>query len=289
MADDAPSSQSIFLIVASLLVAYQAWRGWRRGVVRQIASVVAIVVAYVAAIFGGRLLVPWLRPLALPDPLLAAIGGALCGVVTFAFVTLASALLFKKTSQQTVAMVRLGYGAFGALIGALFGVFLVWIAVLGIRVLGSFAEADVAVSGAHRRNGDSRFRAETRSAHPPASGVRQIAEMKRLLEQGTTGAVVDQVDPIPDRLYSILGKLGQMFSDEQSMERFITHPGVRPLAQHPKIVALQDDPTIARDVLSRNYLSRKHLMTQSPTGTTALFAATTRPISTVMKLWRHRH
>ncbi len=247
-----PTWQSIFLVAACLLVAYQAWRGWRRGVVRQMACMVAIASAYVAAIFGGRLLVPWLRPLALPDPLLAALGGALCGLVAFAAVMLASTLLFKKTSQQPIAIVRLGYGTLGALIGGLFGVFLVWIAVLSIRVLGTLAEADVAISSAHRRTTERRLKVDARS-RPSAKGVRQIAEMKRSLEEGTTGAVVEQVDPIPDRLYAMLGKLGQMFSDEQSMERFMSHPGVRPLAQHPKIVALQEDPVIARDVLSRNY------------------------------------
>ena len=57
----------ILFVVAALVVLIHAWRGWRAGVVRQVVSLVALVVAGAAAFFGRELLVPVLRPLGLPE------------------------------------------------------------------------------------------------------------------------------------------------------------------------------------------------------------------------------
>jgi hypothetical protein len=89
----------------------------------------------------------------------------------------------------------------------------------------------------------------------PSPVSRSLVEMKHALEHGAAGAVVDHVDPIPGSLYSVLTKVGQMMTSEHSVERFMKHPGVKPLTEHPKIVALQRDPVIAREVLARNYLA----------------------------------
>jgi hypothetical protein len=79
--------------------------------------------------------------------------------------------------------------------------------------------------------------------------------IKHSLEQGTAGAMVEQVDPIPGTLYSLLTRLGRMLSSEQSIDRFLAFPGVKTLTQHPKIAALQSDPDIARDLVSQNYFA----------------------------------
>ena len=67
--------------------------------------------------------------------------------------------------------------------------------------------------------------------------------------------MVQQVDPIPGTLYSVLRKLGTMVSDEKSVDRFLSYPGVKPLLAHPKIAALQNDPEITRDIIGRNYFA----------------------------------
>lgn len=253
MTGTADSGHTVLLAAAALIVALQAWRGWRLGVVRQTLSVVALGAAYLAAILGGRLLVPWLRPLGFPDPILAVGGGCLLGAIVFIVISALAAILFKKTSDQSVMLVRLGYGAFGAVIGALFGLFIVWVGVLAIRVLGTVAETEVTAAG--RRPAEVRQRSATQPvAQPPGAMARSLAQMKSAIEHGASGAIVEQVDPLPAKLYSVLAKLGQMISSEQSVERFLAHPDVRFLSQHPRIVALQHDPTITRGIEARDYL-----------------------------------
>jgi uncharacterized membrane protein required for colicin V production len=136
MRDGVDSWPLVLLAVGAIIVLLQAWRGWRLGIVRQVISLLAIVLAYAAAFLGGRHLVPFLRPIGLPDQLLGIAGGALLGTFVFLGVSLLGAVLFKKTSDQSIGLIRFGYGASGALVGGLFGVFLVWVAILGIRCSG---------------------------------------------------------------------------------------------------------------------------------------------------------
>ena len=150
--------------------------------------------------------------------------------------------------------VRLGYGVAGAAIGGLMGLFVVWIGVLGIRVLGTVAKTQI--EAAKHPVSSVRGKATARPIpQPPGSLVRGLARIKDSLERGAAGAVVEQVDPIPGTLYALLTKVGQMISSEQSIDRFLSYPGVKTLTQHPKIAALHDDPDIAKNLIAQNYLA----------------------------------
>ena len=69
-------TQMILLGFATLVVGYQAIKGWRLGLVRQIVRFGALAAAYVAGYFWSSITVPFLRPLGYPDFILHAIGGA---------------------------------------------------------------------------------------------------------------------------------------------------------------------------------------------------------------------
>jgi hypothetical protein len=221
---------------------------------RELINLLALTCAYLMAVFGGHMLAPLLHPLGIPDSLVGVVGGALLGLMVFFAITISGAILFKKTSQQTVAVVRVGYGLAGAVLGGLMGLFIVWIMVLGIRVLGTVAETRIEAA----KHPVQTVRGKpTPKPIPQAPGpwVQRLAKIKQALEQGAAGAVVEQVDPIPGTLYSLLSRVGQMISNEQSIDRFLAYPGVKMLTEHPKIAALQKDPEIARDLIAGNYLA----------------------------------
>lgn len=235
-----------FFFAAALFVAFQIVRGWRLGVVRQLFNMLGLIAAYLVAIFGGRLAAPVLRSLGYPDIVVATIAGAVLGLIVFAAISTAGAIIFRKTSQQNIGLVRLGYGAGGSAIGVVFGFLMVWFAVLGIRLLGSIAEAEVqfASPAAH-------------AGHRPAQSgvVRGLAEMKHSLEQGRAGAVMQHIDPMPTRTYDIIGKIGRVISNPENAYRFMDYPGAKNLSQHPRIRALQSDPSIVEQVESRNFFA----------------------------------
>lgn len=248
------SYQAGFFIAAGLFILFTAWHGWRLGIVRQLMSILALAASYIIGYFGGGTLGALLHHfIDLPVNALAVFGAVGLGFVVYCCIVLVGAIAFKKTSQQSVGLIRLGYGASGAVFGGLYGVFLVWIVVLAIRLLGSVAETQLAVAPpAHPTAKGAR---PTPPPAPPNSMIVGLAHMKQSLEQGAAGSVVQQVDPIPGTLYTVLHKLGLMVADEKRVDRFLSYPGVKPLLAHPKIAALQNDAAITEDIINRNYFA----------------------------------
>ena len=257
-----PVWQFVFISFAIVLVLFEVVRGWRRGIARQLARLGALIAAYFAAFFGGRLLVPMVRPfLKVPDIALSILAGAILALVVYAVINGLGAILFRRTGQHDSALVRLLYGAGGAVLGFFFGAFLVWLVVVGVRSTGAVADAQVREqSGSASLQPqaihavDIRRRLLSESNEQTASLLTLLARLKNSLEMGLIGDVVKRTDVVPPKTYETLGKLGQVASSPQSAERFISFPGARELSQHPKIVALRSDSEISEMIAQRRYV-----------------------------------
>lgn len=237
-----PLWQTIFASFAVIVLLLEVVRGWHLGLPRQLVRIGAVIAAYCTAIFGGRLLVPMLRPLLkMPDFLISMIGGAILALLVYFFITSLGRILFKRTGQQNSSVVRLIYGISGATIGVAFGLFLLWLIVVGVRSIGAVAEAqvnaqaprDVPASGA-------------RKTQEQESLVFSLARLKKSIELGAVGEAVKQTDILPAGIYETLGKVGEVFARPERAERFLAYPGVAQLTEHPKLLALRADPEIAR-------------------------------------------
>ena len=244
--------QTIFVLCALLLVAFEIVRGWRLGLVRQLVRLGAVLAAYAVGLFGGRLLLPVLRQIIrAPDLALTIVSGALLALIVYAAITSVGAVLFKRTGQQTVGLVRLLYGASGALLGIFFGLLSVWFIVVAIRAVGSVASAEVKTAPAASA---SATRARVVSGPTPPPLVASLARLKNSLELGSLGEVVKGVDVVPTATYQALGKLGAVVSDPARAERFLSYPGAERLTQNPRILALRDDPEIVDLINQQRYL-----------------------------------
>src|SRR5438067_6550291 len=136
--------QLIFLSFAIVVILLEVLRGWRLGLMRQLVRVVAVLAAYTCAIYGGRALVPLAHSVfKAPDVLLSILSGALLAVLAYAAITNLGTVLFKRTSQHEVKIVRLVWGSSGAVLGVFFGAFFVWLVFVGVRLIGSVAQAQV--------------------------------------------------------------------------------------------------------------------------------------------------
>jgi len=237
--------QLLFLGGSGLLVLVQSIRGWRLGVVRQLANIVALMLAYGVAIFSGRMAMPLLHPLGYPDLLVSVIAGSVFGGVVYVALTVAGALLFRRTDEQSLGLLRLGYGAGGSVLGVVGALVTVWLSVLGIRCLGTVAEAEVSMAATPEAR---------RAGMTPSPMAVELAQFKQSLDSGPTGAVLNGTDPLPQRFYVILGKIAQVISSVDSMQRFVMFPGTRALSENPRIVALQKDPEITRQVARRDFV-----------------------------------
>lgn len=250
-----PLWQTVFVSFAAVLMLFQIARGWRLGLPRQLVRMAALVGAYSAAFFGGSMLLPFLRPLIkVPDFVISAFGGAILAMIIYSVVNSIGTILFKRTAQQSSSVVRLVYGISGAALGLFFGLFFIWLMVVGIRSLGAIAEAQVNARAPERvpafNERQTRARSGTRrtptNVPDENSLIFSLARLKKSIELGSVGEVVNRSDVLPSGVYETLGKFGQVFSKPERASRFVSYPGVAELMDSPKILALRADPQIQR-------------------------------------------
>lgn len=242
------SWRPILLVAAAAIVLLKAWQGWRLGLVRQIVGLAALAAGTACGYLGANTMGALLSPiLPFPERVLAVAGSVALGCVVYLAITIVSAILFKKTSDQGVTLVRVGFGLMGAAIGAVYGLVLVGALALGLRLLGSVAETKLGIEkNAHFGGG------KPAKTDPLAN---QLAAMKQAVETGPGGAVLRAVDPLPESTYATITKLATLASNSRSIERFINYPGVRPVMAHPKVAALVNDPELLKAISEHRYLA----------------------------------
>jgi hypothetical protein len=241
--------QTVFLSFAVVLLLFEVIRGYRLGLPRQLMRGAAIIAGYAAAYFGGNLILPLLRPiLKWPDFIVSMIGGALLALVVYGVIASLGSLLFKRTAQHPSGSVRLIYGFSGALTGIVFGLFFIWLTLVGIRSVGSIADAQVQAQPRVERNtappqrDEKTFPLEKIDAD---SLTAFLARLKNSVELGKLGDVVKQTDVTPPSVYQTLKDAGTVCANPESARKFLSFPGAVELSEHPKIVALRNDPEIA--------------------------------------------
>ena len=252
-----PVWQAVFISFGVILVLFEVVRGWRLGLMRQLVRVAALATAYVAAFYGGRLVVPLLRSfLKMPDIVLSILGGALLALAVYASITSLGVIFFRRTGQQNASLLRLIYAISGAAIGLFFGAFLFWMIVVSVRAVGALADAQLRGRLNSSAAGLDAF--EVRRHSLPQSEESTLAalltRLKNSLELGAIGNAITQTDPVPSKIYEMLGKVGNVVSNPESAQKFLTFPGAHELSEHPRIVALRDDPEISDMIEQRRFL-----------------------------------
>ena len=252
-------TQMILLGFATLVVGYQAIKGWRLGLVRQIVRFGALAAAYVAGYFWSSITVPFLRPLGYPDFILHAIGGAGLGLLAFLLICFVGGVLFKRTAHQDMGVVWFFYGATGALMGVVFGLLVVLFFADAIRLLGGIAEAQArfaTVSAKQENTAAAATKKSTtakkRNLDSPVPAL--LIEAKESLDKSLPGEILQTIDPIPKKTYAIADKMGRVLADPEAAVRFLSFPGARELAEQPEILALRDDPKILKTLQSGHYM-----------------------------------
>jgi uncharacterized membrane protein required for colicin V production len=258
-----PLWQAVFVSFAIVLILFEVIRGWRLGFIRQIVRLAALAAAYAAAIFGGRLLLPLVRPfLKLPDFALSILGGVVLAFVTYALMTGIGMILFRRTGEQNSKLVQFAYGFAGAIVGLFFGTFVLWMIVASVRAVGAVADAQVRSRASSSGVGKIGYLDDLEGRqrfHSPSNGESatlssSLARLKNSLEIGALGNAIKEMDPVPSKTYETLEKVGTVFSSPERAQKFLSFSGVHGLSEHPKIVALRDDPEISEMIAQGRYL-----------------------------------
>jgi hypothetical protein len=247
--------QTVFVSFAVVLILFEIIRGWRLGFMRQLIRVFAVVAAYASAIYGGRLLVPIARSfLRIPDMVVALLAGGMLGLLVYSIISNLGRIFFKRTAQHSSSFLRVLCGTSGAAVGFIFGGFLIWLVVVGVRSIGAIADGQFhsrktgTPEAVHAIYSPDSALASKKEKPPPL--LAGLARLKNSIELGNVGELVRKSDPVSERTYAILADVGAVVSSPNAAERFLHFPGARELSENPKIIALHQDTRIA-DLISQ--------------------------------------
>ena len=225
--------------VSAAFVAALGWSGWKQGIARQLMTLAAIGCAYAAAYYGASSAAPVFAFLKYPPQIIKIIAGVALGLATFLGVHGLRRWLFKRTADQPKVSGRLSYGMLGAILGVAFGTFMFLITTDLVRAIGTVAKAQMEDRAQEKQIPNAQA--------PPDPGplVRNFAKLKDGLDEGASGKFLKRYEASSTtHVFATIAKIGIMASRPEAVDRFLLYPGVAKLAQHPKLVAVKNDPEV---------------------------------------------
>ncbi len=222
-----PASAGLWLLTCT-------WVGWRRGIVRQTASLLGLLIAVFAGFWLSPLIAPVVPTLGLPTFLRPLLGGILVAITIATGISLLSHIIFKKTEDQGFGLIRLFYGFAGAGLGLVYGLAILGLAAWGVRFFGSFAE------GLNKGANEATTKAKKQAFAEPAP----LVSIKRTLETSFAGNVLEKLDPLPPTLYPRVQRIGQILTNPAAAERLLSDPSMEVFSKNAKILSLKSDPQL---------------------------------------------
>ena len=239
-----PFWQTAFLFAGAIFLIWQVWRGWRAGLFRSGVNFAGILVSGVFGLLAAELAAaPFGGLRYLPGFLAGVVVGGGLGILLFFAIWLIGALTFKQTEHYAFGPLRFIWGIGGALFGFLFG----WAILLGsislVRTLGAVAEARLELP-------------EPSTPQPETTRrvTNGVATLKKSLELGSAGRLLESVDVLPPAFYELVAQFGRLTSDPEKMRRFLDYPSIQEVLQNPRVVDLFTDPDVVRACQDKNVL-----------------------------------
>jgi len=234
--------RNVFFALAGGWILLSFLRGWTQGILRQVLVPLAVVGAFVAVILVTPTASGYLyQNTRLPSSASALLLGFAIWLFVYNLLVFLGGIIFKRTRDQDLTIVRLVFGVGGAVIAVVYAFLQIWVIVVGIRIFGRVAEDQIAVQS-------------TRNA--VSSGlVVGLDRLKNSLELGSGKVILDQLDPVPPDAYRRLGQCSQLLGNPRAFGRLLESPAFRGIWENPRIRTLQADPEILEAIRRGDFLS----------------------------------
>jgi Colicin V production protein len=231
--------QTAAFIIAIAWILVSAVRGWGKGLMRQLAGIVALFAAGFLVLHYTGEMEEFLRP-HVPPLILIFVSAVLIWVVSFNSIVLIGRLFFKRTKDCESSLIRLIYGLGGGAIGVGYGLLFVFCVLIGLKVIGRIAENQVEIQ--HAKNESS------------GALILNLAKLKNSVELGYGRRVLESVDPFPSRFYRELDQYSRLIADPEAIQKLLEYPGFRRIWESPQVLEIERDPEIVADVQRGNIL-----------------------------------
>jgi Colicin V production protein len=223
---------AVFLIAGACILVSIA-RGWGKGLMRQLAGIVAFVAAgFLVLNYTGQM-GEFLRP-HIPALFLIPVGAVLIWILSFNSIVLIGHLLFKRTRECESPLLRVIYGVGGGIIGLCYGLLFVWCVFVGLKVVGRIAVNQVEIQ---------RVKNESSGAF-----ILNLAKLRNSMELGYGRALLDLIDPFPRSFYREIDEYSRVIEDPEAIRKLLDYPGFRRIWENPQIRELERDPEIVADM-----------------------------------------
>ena len=222
------------------------WLGWRRGPIRQAASLAGLLGGVLAGSLVGPILAPAIPSLGFPSFFKPVLAGAVLCLCVWCVVMLFSSIIFRKTEEQDFGLIRFFFGITGAALGLVSAVAMLCLGAWGVRCFGSFAEGLQPARTVAARG---------KSPQAPEPEITPWVNLKKAVDASPLGGVLNQFDPLPRDFYPRLQKIARLLTNPKAKERFLADPTLNFLAKNPKLLALQNDPALAEALQSADLWS----------------------------------
>lgn len=238
-----PFWQTAFLFAGTVFLAWQTWRGWRAGLFRSGVNFAAILLSAVLGLLAAEVAAAPFGGLRYLSGFLAGVvvGGGL-GIFLFFAIWFLGAVTFKRTEHHAFGPLRFVWGVGGAFFGLLIGFAVLLGSISLSRSLGALAES----------------RIETNEQDAPGSPQAKVASglvgLKKSLELGSAGRLLESADLLPPDFYELLAQIGQLTSDQEKILRLLDYPEIQKILQNPRVAELFTDPGVVRAWQNKNVL-----------------------------------
>lgn len=235
-----PQLQGVILLCSALWILISMLRGWSTGLMRQLTVIVAFIVATFLVLHFTSNLAAYLHR-EVPQVFQTPIAALLIWIISYNGILLIGRILFKRTRDHDSMLVRIIYGAGGALLGFAYGLFFIWSMLIGVRLIGRIAENQIEMQWA--------------ASEPSDKFVLSLAKLKNSVELGVGRSVINTVDPTPPGFYRELDQYSRLIGNPRAIRKMLDYPGFHRVLQDPKILDLQRDPELLADIQSGNLLA----------------------------------
>jgi hypothetical protein len=196
--------------------------------------------------------------LAAPDFIVIPVGGAVVALVVYLVIVGLGVFAFESARDLDPGKKKTAYQITGFVVGTVYGVAILGVVLIAINFLGTISNASVHAA-VRSQIEDAEVQAQHHGTNVTteirAGGPAQFfARLQNSVRLGAGDEVVSTLDPVPDEVYQTVDNALKVMTDPEAVARFGQHPGMRDFLEHPKIVALANDPNIAKMAEERRFV-----------------------------------
>ncbi|MGF1483552.1 MAG: hypothetical protein ACFBZ8_04220 [Opitutales bacterium] len=250
--------QLILGATALAILIYQLWDGWSAGLTRKFGSLLAFIIAYGVAWFGGPVVGAYLKANSpYPRPLLDLAGGAAAGIATFIILMLLVMIFLERTRKKEGIAMKAAWGVGGGVLGLLLG--LLWIVLLGslVRLSGTLAQAMATAREISVESGNEEAAVEN------PRYVTEALNAAEALDNLPGASLLESLDPMPEAVHRVVAKGSRVASDPEAAYWLLQDASTQTLLEVESLQQAVDDPQVrefARDGRFRELLAHPRIV-----------------------------